>query len=114
LVEVLLDASLVARHGPQVEGYYRALEAIDAAMVQRAVNAIAPRPTDRLAPMIVAFCRERILWDYLDDARLLARLNQVMRRVRLAPLPEEFCALFPAARRLIDGRGGELLAGVPA
>ncbi len=114
LVEVLLDAALAARHERQVEGYYRALAAIDPAAVQQAVNAMAPRPTDRLAPMIVAFRRERILCDYLDDARLLARLNQVMRRVKLAPLPDEFCELLPAARRLIDARGGELLAGIPA
>ena len=43
LVEVLLDASLVARRGREVEAYYRALEAIDAAAVQQAVNAMAPR-----------------------------------------------------------------------
>ena len=34
---------------------------------------MAPRPTDRLAAMIGAFRRERLLADYLDDARLLAQ-----------------------------------------
>ena len=65
-----------------------------------AVNAMAPRPTDRLAPMIVAFRRERILWDYLDDARLLARLNQVMRRAGACRLAGR------VLRRCFPRRGG--------
>ncbi len=73
-----------------------------------------PRGTERLAPMIAAFCRERILGDYLDDRRLLLRLNQVMRRLKFAPLPEGFAGLLPWARRLIDGRRTDLLAGIPA
>ncbi len=64
--------------------------------------------------MIGAFRRERLLADYLDDAQLLARLNQVMRRVKFAPLPDGFLELLPGARRLIDARQGDLLAGIPA
>ena len=114
LVEVLLDASLVAEHRQEVETYYGALGAVDALLVQGVVNRLAPRGTERLAPMIAAFCRERILGDYLDDRRLLLRLNQVMRRLKFAPLPEGFAGLLPWARRLIDGRRTDLLAGIPA
>jgi len=114
LVEVLLDASLAARHAEQVAMYYRALEAVDPLRVQQAVNQMVPRPTDRLAAMIAAFRREPLLADYLDDTRLLARLNQVMRRVKFAPLPDGFTAILPWARRLIDARCGDLLAGIPA
>jgi hypothetical protein len=36
-------------------------------------------------------------------------LNQVMRRVGLASLPESFLTLLPEARRLVAERAGELL-----
>jgi hypothetical protein len=114
LVEVLLDASLAARHAGQVELFYGTLSAVEPLGVQAAVNRMAPRPTQRLAAMIAAFRQQRLLGDYLDDGRLLARLNQVMRRVRFAPLPESFLELLPWARRLIDQRRDDLLAGIPA
>ena len=55
------------------------------------------RATERLAVMIQQFCLHRILWDYLEDAKLLVRLSQVMRRVGLAELPERFADLLPEA-----------------
>ena len=113
LVEVLLDAALAERGLRQVEAYYQILESIDVDVIERTVNLMAPHGTERLAAMIVAFCRERILWDYLADDRLLRRLNQVMRRVGFSPLPEEFAELFPAARQLIDARREGLLEGIP-
>ena len=114
LVEVLLDAALIADHPERLTEYYRALETVDAQRVEAAVNLMAPRPTQRLAIFIGHFCRERILWNYLEDDKLMMRLNQVMRRVRLAPLPDEFAAVLPAARELVSGRKGELLEGIPA
>ena len=114
LVEVLLDASLAARDAGRVEMFYRALDAVEPLGVQEAVNRMAPRPTDRLAAMIAVFRRQPLLGDYLDDGRLLARLNQVMRRVRFAPLPDRFIELLPWARRLIEQRRDDLLAGIPA
>jgi hypothetical protein len=109
LVEVLLDASLIAENPPRLDEYYRLLECVDPARVQEEVNRMAPRPAERLAWMIGAFCRERILWDYLDDEKLLRRLNQVMRRVGLAELPEGFAGLLPTARHLVDRRKPELI-----
>jgi len=114
LVEILLDAALIAQDPSRLEAYYGLLEGADAEVVQGAVNRMAPRPTERLAPMIRAFCRERILWDYLDDAKLLGRLNQVMRRVRLAHLPERFIELLAPARASVEQRKAELLALGPA
>ncbi len=113
LVEVLLDASLVAEDPARLEAYYRALDRVDALLVEQVVNRMASRPTGRLAPMISGFCREQILRDYLEDGRLLVRLNQVMRRVKLAQLPEGFRELLPEARRLVEERKGELLEGIP-
>ncbi len=114
LVEVLLDASLAVRDAGQVDVFYQTLSTVEPLGVQEAVNRMAPRPTNRLAAMIAAFRSQRLLGDYLDDGRLLARLNQVMQRLRFAPLPDRFIELLPWARRLIDQRCDDLLAGIPA
>ena len=103
------NTPITSKDPGRLEDYYRVLETVDPAEVQKAVNRIAPRPTQRLAAMIAAFRRDRILWDYLEDAKLLVRVNQVMRRVRLAPLPDDFAALLPAARELVARRKEELL-----
>ncbi len=113
LVELLLDAALIADAGPRLAEYYRVLDRLDADKIEAAVNRLAPQRTERLAPFIELFRRERVLSDYLEDDRLSVRLNQVMRRVRLAPLPEEFALVLPAARRLVAGRRQALLAGIP-
>jgi hypothetical protein len=113
LVEVLLDAALAAEDTGRLTAYYDAIERVDAAAVEIAVNRMAPRPTERLAPLIDAFRQHRILWDYLDDSRLFVRLNQVMRRVGLRELPDDFVQLLPDARRLVTARKGELLDGIP-
>jgi hypothetical protein len=114
LAELLLDAALIADDPARLTEYYRVLEKVDARRVEAAINRMAPRPTERLATFIGLFCRERILWNYLEDDKLMVRLNQVMRRVRLAPLPGDFAVLLPAARTLVAERKGELLEGIPA
>lgn len=98
LVEILLDAALIAEQPAQLDAYYAAVDTIDGSLVQSHVNRMAWRDTRRLAWFIGAFARERFLWDYLDDGKLWFRLNQVMRRVGLSQLPESFCDLLPAAR----------------
>jgi hypothetical protein len=114
LVEVLLDATLTEEHPEKLNLYYLVLDSVDEQMVQQAVNRMSTQPTARLAPFIFLFRQERILWDYLEDGRLVVRLNQVMRRVGFAPLPDGFAELLPAARALVRGRRRELLDGIPA
>lgn len=114
LVEVLLDATLIQGAPTRLEAYYAALRQVEPARVEAAVNRVASRPTDRLAWMIDAFCRHGILWDYLEDGKLLPRLNQVMRRVGLDDLPPSFGRLLAGARPLVASRADELLAGIPA
>ncbi len=111
LVELLLDASLAAEEPDRLESLYRTLGRVDGRAVEAAVNRMARRPTDRLAAMISAFCRERILSDYLEDGKLMVRLNQVMRRVKLPQLPQRFAELLPQARQMVDDRKSELLDG---
>lgn len=112
LVEVLLDDSLLADNPGKMEEYYTVLESVNSKLVEQAVNRMATRRTDRLAEMILIFCRERILYDYTEDDKLMVRLNQVMRRVRLSELPDGFAALLPDARLLVDGRKADLLKGI--
>ena len=113
LVELLLDAALVSDDPGRLTTYYRALDEVDAQRVEAAVNCMAPRPSERLPVFIDLFRRERILWDYLEDGKLMARLNQIMRRVQLEPLPADFAAVLPAARGLVTERKTLLLEGIP-
>ena len=113
LVELLLDAALVADDPHRLTEYYRILAAVDPGRVEAAVNRMAPRPTGRLAVFMGLFLRERILWNYLEDDKLLMRLNQVMRRVGLDTLPDQFVALLPAAREFVLERKDALLEGIP-
>ncbi len=113
LVEVLLDAALIASHPARFEGYYQALGAVDPMRIETAVNRMAPRPTERLAWMLERFRTTRVLSDYAEDGKLFVRLNQVMGRVGLNRLPETFCRIFPEARRIVGLRQEELLDGIP-
>jgi hypothetical protein len=108
LVELLLDAALIEQSPDRLTAYYAALQDVDASVVQCAVNRMAARPTDRLACFVSLFCRERFLYDYADDGKLLVRLNQVMQRVRLPELPLSFVELFPAMRDDVRQRVVEL------
>jgi hypothetical protein len=110
LVEILLDAELIAADPKRLDDYYAALEALDAARVHEAVNRIATRPTDWLAEGIGRFCAARFLYDYADDDKLLKRLNGVMARVGLAALPPDLLQLLPDARRAVRDRQEELLS----
>ena len=111
LVEILLDAELIAADRSRLDAYYAAVEQVDEQLVGLAVNRMATRATSRLALLIPRFSNERFLYDYLDDGKLLWRLNQVMRRVKLPALPDSLTKLFPSARRRIAERQGELLCG---
>ncbi|MBN2291772.1 MAG: hypothetical protein JXM70_05065 [Pirellulales bacterium] len=113
VTELLLDAALIDEDRQTLERYYEVMESVDPQAVQFAVSRIAPRPTERLAPMISGVCRERFLWDYLNNAKLTFRVNQIMRRVGLEPVPEIFKQLLPEARHMVTQRKNELLEGIP-
>ncbi len=106
--ELLLDGVLIDRHPARIDDYYAAVRSVDPARVQQAVNTMARKSTTRLATFIENFLREEFLRDYGDDKRLLFRLNQVMHRVRLPPLPETSLPMFEAGRDLIRARVDEL------
>lgn len=113
LTELLLDATLAADNPARLAEYYRVMAEVDTRRVQAAVNRVAPQASRRLATFIGHFCRERILWDYLEDGTLLLRVNQVMYRLGLDWLPEQFAGLLPGARELVSQRKDALLEGIP-
>jgi hypothetical protein len=109
LTEVLLDAVLIERNAAALDAYYQALDAVDPAEVQRAVNQMCRTATERLAPWIRRFCQERFLQNYLDDAKLVFRMNQVLSRVELPALDDGFVDLVPEMRTRVAAAADDLL-----
>lgn len=109
LVEILLDGVLIEQDVARLDAYYRELEQLNPAAISAAVHRMATGRADRLPEMIYLFCRERFLYDYLDDVKLLSRLNRVMRRVQLPQLPDSMVSFLSHARHPIRERQQELL-----
>jgi hypothetical protein len=109
LVEVLLDAQLADQDPHLLDRYYQALSQVDPVKVAGAVGHMSGRAAEPLAELIPRFIAERFLWDYADDDKLLWRLNQVMTRVRLSPLPDQVLEIFPAARLRVAQWATQLL-----
>jgi hypothetical protein len=112
LVELLLDRTLIEDDPRRLENYYTALAALDPAITQAAISQLATQPTDKIAPLIPRFLNERFLYDYLDDAKLLTRLNHIMRRVNLPQLPLSLVELFPSLHSRVKQRQAELLSSL--
>jgi hypothetical protein len=108
-MELLLDAALMQRFPEEFDRYYAILGDVDPAVIEAAVNRMAKQPTDRLAWFIDLFRREQVLRDYSDDAQLLTRLNQVLVRVKLSPLPTIALGPLGRARTIVRQRIRELL-----
>lgn len=111
LIELLLDAELIADDPSRLDAYYRALEEVDADHVMATVNRISARPAEKLAEVIRMFREIQFLRDYVADGPLLTRLNGVLKRVGLAQLPDAFVAYLPSARLAVrEHRDGLLPA----
>ncbi|MCC7087443.1 MAG: hypothetical protein IT427_20765 [Pirellulales bacterium] len=110
LVELLLDSALAAADPVSLDKYYAAIESLDPSLLEAIVNRIAPHPVEHLGWFVQRFCRERFLFDYAEDGKLLFRLNQVLRRARLPALPDSFTAVLETARIEVTARHNELLA----
>lgn len=109
VTEMLLDAALIGREPGLLDEYYAALARADAASVQDVVNRASRRTTQQLGAWIGLFLRERFLYDYLQPSRLLHRLNQVMRRVKLQPLPEATIGVLENGREMVASQVDKLL-----
>lgn len=109
LIEMLLDSFWIRDDSGSAERYYTAIETVGFETIQRCVNTITGKPTDRLSGVIERFVDARFLYDYLDHDKLLLRLNQVMKRVGLMPLPAEVRDWLPEAKKLVESRRRRLL-----
>jgi hypothetical protein len=109
LVELLLDAALAAEEPGLLAAYYGAVAAVDPELVARGAERMAPPGAAGLPAAIERFLQSRFLSDYAEDGKLLGRLNQVLVRVGLCPLPERLDAVLAEARVLVFARRQELL-----
>ncbi len=109
LVELLLDATLMAEDRGVVDSYYAAVNMVDPARVARAIGALIGGDASALAAIITRFVEIKFLYDYEEDQSLAFRLNQVMRRVGLPALPPRFVEMLPEARLLVAARRDDLL-----
>ena len=109
VTELILDAALIERRPQQLDRYYERLQEIEPHIVESSVNQMARGATERLKHLIPLFIRERFLYDYATDETLLARLNAVLRRVKLTQLPDAVLAVLAAARQLVQQRIRDLL-----
>jgi hypothetical protein len=108
-MELLLDGVLMDLYPVRFEDYWRSLELIDAARVEVAVNRMAKFPAERLAWFIDLYRREQFLRAYENDRELLRRLNQVLSRVKLSPIPDEAVETIKFGRTLVRQRLTDLL-----
>ena len=108
LIELLLDDCLIQQFPEKIQGYYAALENQDPHLVEQVVSRIAGRPADRLHWFIRKFLEIRFLYDYADDEKLLSRLNQIMQRVKLLPLPARLSEFLKSARKRVADQVDQL------
>jgi hypothetical protein len=106
--ELLLDAVLIERHPGSLDRYYENFAQLDAARLSRAVCDLAGQPVD-VGRWLPVFCREQFLRDYADGTRLAYRLNQVLRRVKLDPLPAGIEEPLSAGRSIVRSYADGLL-----
>lgn len=109
LIEMLLDAGWIRRDRSIGNQYYETIMDQDADEIQRCVNIITGKPTDKLAGIVRRFAEIQFLFDYLDYDLLLMRLNQVMKRVGLAQLPNDLIPWLAETYDLVDARRERLL-----
>ena len=110
LVEILLDNCLATENSRQLADYYKSLEDIEPQEIAAFVQKATGKPAEKLTEFILLFLHSRFLYDYADNAKLLYRLNQVMRRVGLTEIPDAMLSLLPQMRLAVQARMDELLS----
>ena len=111
-VELLLDARLIEQNPSALDRYFDAVATVDPTAVALAVEKMTGRRPDRLAWFIRMFRQEQFLRDYLDDASLSRRLDQVFQRAGFGGIPRGFQSLLPSFRAAVYAGAPELLRPV--
>lgn len=84
--ELILDSLLIEKYPDRLDTYYEVMQHLDGRRLTEAVRTLAGQPVD-LEPWLPKFCETQFLRDYADPRRLAYRLNQVLNRIKLEPLP---------------------------
>lgn len=111
VIEMLLDAHRIRKTPEVCDRFYEILMTADHERTQAAVNQITGRPTEKLVNVIHRFTEIEFLRDYLDSEKLLFRLNQVMKRVKLDPLPDELVDWLERTDTRVGENYNRLLSG---
>jgi hypothetical protein len=98
LVEMLLDATLMARRPALIDRYYEVLDGLDEAHIAAFARRATGRPLEHAEHLIDRFRRSRFLFAYRDDDGLLDCLVGVCRRAGLQPPPSSSRPVIAAAR----------------
>jgi hypothetical protein len=109
IIEMLLDAGWIRRDPSLGQRYYDSIIAQDAKVIERCVNVITGKPTEKLAGVVEKFAEIKFIFDYLDYDLLLMRLNQVMKRVGLSELPNDLTDWLAETDKLVESRRQRLL-----
>lgn len=109
LIEMLLDAFWIRDNRTTAENYYATLRSLPFDTIQNCVNTITGKPTKKLVDVLERYVDAQFLFDYLEPEKLLLRLNQVMKRVKLTALPEELVDWIPDAEKLVESRRQRML-----
>lgn len=101
LVELLLDDFLIQENPSRIQSYYRLMQKLNPTRTEELVSRMTNQPAENLSRFVSLFSSIQFLYDYHHNEKLLGRLNQVMQRVRLLPLPETLFGFFDSARARI-------------
>ena len=112
IIELILDGYLHESYPGRLELFYKMVEESDPVAVQNAVCLMATKPTEKLVRYFEIFLRERYLFDYTDDERLIYRINFVLKRVKLSPVGRDVLNWVPSCRRRVYEKAEELLEQV--
>jgi hypothetical protein len=107
--ELLLDGVLIANDPRRLESYYTSLATIRPSWIEQTVSQITGRAVPSLARFCERFLDSRFLFDYLEAPKLLFRLNQVVGRIKLRPLPESTTTVITQGRRIVEQNLPDLL-----
>lgn len=111
LVEMLLDAALMEEDPGLAGRYYASLARVEPAWLEDVLcGVMPPRNVAALMDYAGKFLNVRFLQDYASDEGLLFRLNGLLLRVGLGPLPATVGAELPRWRAQVRSCKSRLLS----
>ncbi|GIX05121.1 MAG: hypothetical protein KatS3mg114_0990 [Planctomycetaceae bacterium] len=100
-LEMLLDARLAMLYPERLDQYYDSLRRVDGDQLLSCVSRWTQRTLTALPHFWQYFVTSQYIRDYAEDAKVLNRLNQVLTRVPLSPLPPQALGWIQIARKIV-------------